>query len=326
MALLQYREALRQAMEEEMARDPRVFLMGEEVGAYNGAYKVSQGLLEKFGPERVIDTPIAEAGFIGVGIGAAMCGLRPIVEVMTWNFSIVGADQIINHAAKTRYMSGGQFSVPMVLRGPTGAANELACQHSQSLEPMFAYFPGLKVVYPGTPKDAKGLLKSAIRNATDPICFMENETLYGVKGEVPDGEYLIPIGEADVKREGGDVTLVCWGKMVNLCLEAAEALAQEEIEAEVLDLRTIRPLDEKMLFDSVRKTNRCVVVEECFPFGGIGAEIAFRLQKNLFDYLDAPVQRVTHEDVPLPYSKPIEALALPSVAKVVVAAKHACYK
>ncbi len=325
MRELTYREALREAMVEEMERDERVFLMGEEVGHYNGAYKVSEGLLERFGERRVVDTPIAEAGFAGIGIGAAMVGLRPIVEFMTWNFSLCAADQLINNAAKLRYMSGGQIKLPIVFRGPGGAAHQLAAQHSQSLENIYAYVPGLKVVAPATPMDAKGLLKSAIRD-DNPVLFFEGELLYGRKGPVPEEEYTLPLGKADVKREGKDITLVAWSKMLYVALEAAEKLAQEGIEAEVVDPRTLRPLDEELLIRSVRKTNRCVVVEEGWPFFGAGAEIAFRVMRGAFDWLDAPVERVTGEDVPMPYAKNLEREALPNPQRVMAAVKRVLYR
>jgi pyruvate dehydrogenase E1 component beta subunit len=314
MAELQLREALRRAMVEEMRRDENVFLLGEEVAYYDGAYKVSQGMLKEFGERRVVDTPISENGFTGLGIGAAMAGLRPIVEVMTWNFALVAYDQIINNAAKIVNMTGGTYKVPMVIRGPTGAAENLASQHSQALESIFAHFPGLKVVSTATPKDAYGLLKSAIRD-DDPVIFMESELSYGHKGEVPDEEFLIPLGEADVKREGGDLTLVTWNKQVTTCLDAAKVLAEQHgIQARVLDLRTIRPLDEEMLYRCAVETHRMVVVQEGFPFAGVGAEIIARVQEACFDELDAPVLRVTNRDVPQPYATNLEKLVMPSAA------------
>lgn len=325
MRELTYREALREAMAEEMERDERVFLMGEEVGHYNGAYKVSEGLLDRFGERRVVDTPIAETGFAGVGVGAAMVGLRPIIEFMTWNFSLCAFDQLVNNAAKLRYMSGGQLTLPIVFRGPGGAAHQLAAQHSQVVENLYAYVPGLKVVSPATPHDAKGLLKSAIRDE-NPIVFIEGEVLYGRKGPVPDEEYLIPLGKGDVKREGTDVTLIAWSKMAHVALDAATELAKNGIEAEVIDPRTIRPLDEEMILQSVKKTNRCVIVEEGWPFAGAGAEVAYRVTSKAFDYLDAPVVRVTGEDVPMPYAKNLEHLVLPNVEKVVAAVKDALYR
>lgn len=325
MREITYREAVREAMTEEMERDERVFLMGEEVGHYNGAYKVSEGMLDRFGERRVVDTPIAETGFSGVGVGAAMVGLRPIIEFMTWNFSLCAYDQIVNNAAKLRYMSGGQIELPIVFRGPGGAAHQLAAQHSQVVESLYAYVPGLKVVAPATPYDAKGLLKTAIRD-DNPIIFIEGEVLYGRKGQVPEEEYTIPLGKGDVKREGKDVTIIAWSKMVHLALDAAAELAKSGVEVEVIDPRTIRPLDEALILRSVKKTNRCVIVEEGWPFAGAGAEIAFRIMKEAFDYLDAPVIRVTGEDVPMPYAKNLEQLVLPSVAKVVTAVKSVLYR
>ncbi len=324
MRELTYREALREAMTEEMERDERVFLMGEEVGHYNGAYKVSEGLLDRFGERRVVDTPIAETGFAGVGIGAAMVGLRPIIEFMTWNFSLCAYDQLVNNAAKLRYMSGGQITLPIVFRGPGGAAHQLAAQHSQAVESLYAYVPGLKVVAPSTPADAKGLLKTAIRDE-NPVIFIEGEVLYGRKGEVREEEYRIPLGQGEVKRSGTDVTIVAWSKMVHTALDAARELAKEGIELEVIDPRTLRPLDDQMIFDSVRKTNRCIILEEGWPFAGLGAEIAYRIMKEGFDYLDAPVVRVTGEDVPMPYAKNLEHEVLPSVEKVVRAVQDVLY-
>ncbi len=320
MAQLQLREAIRRAMVEEMRADERVFLMGEEVAYYDGAYKVSQGMLAEFGERRVIDTPIAENGFAGVGIGAAMAGLRPIVEIMTWNFALVAYDQIINNAAKIYQMTGGQYSVPMVIRGPNGAAENLGSQHSQALESIFAHFPGLKVVSTATPADAYGLLKSSIRD-NNPVVFMESELLYGMKGEVPDEEYTIPLGKAAIRREGTDVTLVTWNKTVFAALEAADALAEQGISAEVLDLRTIRPLDEAALFDSVARTHRMVVIQEGFPFAGVGAEIAARVQEACFDALDAPIIRVTNRDVPQPYATGLEQLVMPTAQRIAEAAR-----
>ncbi len=325
MRELTYREALREAMAEEMERDERVFLMGEEVGHYNGAYKVSEGLLEQFGERRVVDTPIAETGFAGVGIGAAMVGLRPIIEFMTWNFSLCAYDQLVNNAAKLRYMSGGQIELPIVFRGPGGAAHQLAAQYSQVVESLYAYVPGLKVVAPATPYDAKGLLKSAIRD-DNPIVFIEGEVLYGRKGQVPDEEYTIPLGKGDVKREGKDVTIIAWSKMVYVAQDAAAELAKQSIEVEIIDPRTIRPLDEEVILRSVRKTNRCVIVEEGWPFAGAGAEISYRVTNKAFDYLDSPVVRVTAEDVPMPYAKNLEHLVLPNVEKVVNAVKSVLYR
>lgn len=324
MRELTYREALREAMAEEMERDERVFLMGEEVGHYNGAYKVSEGLLDRFGERRVVDTPIAETGFAGVGIGAAMVGLRPIIEFMTWNFSLCAYDQLVNNAAKLRYMSGGQITLPIVFRGPGGAAHQLAAQHSQAVESLYAYVPGLKVVAPSTPADAKGLLKTAIRDE-NPVIFIEGEVLYGRKGPVQDEEYQIPLGQGEVKRTGQDVTLIAWSKMVHAALDAAIELAKEGIELEVIDPRTLRPLDDRIIFDSVKKTNRCIIVEEGWPFAGLGAEIAYRIMKEGFDYLDAPVVRVTGEDVPMPYAKNLEHEVFPGVEKIVRAVRDVLY-
>jgi len=324
MREIAFREALREALREEMIRDHRVFLMGEEVAEYNGAYKVSQGLLDEFGPKRIIDTPIAELGFAGIGVGAAMNGLRPVIEFMTFNFSLVAIDQIVNSAAKMLNMSGGQFTVPIVFRGPSGSAGSLGAQHSQVFESWYANVPGLKVVSPSNPYDAKGLLKSAIRDQ-DPVIFMESEQMYGDKGEVPEEEYLIPIGKADIKRPGTQVTLVSYNKMMKVTLAAAEALAQEGIDAEVIDLRSIRPLDHETLLRSVRKTNRMVVIDESWPFASVSSEIAYRIQKDAFDHLDAPVVRVNGADVPMSYSMPLVAAYLPSVDKVVKAVKEVMY-
>jgi pyruvate dehydrogenase E1 component beta subunit len=324
MPVLTYRDALNQALREEMARDPDIFLMGEEVGAYQGAYKVSRGLLEEFGPNRVIDTPITELGFAGVGVGAAMVGLRPIIEFMTWNFALLAIDQIVNSAAKMRYMSGGQVAVPIVFRGPAGAALQLAAQHSQSFEAMYAHIPGLKVVLPATPADAKGLLKSAIRD-DDPVVFMEGEMLYNVKGAVPDGEHLVPIGRADIKRPGDHVTILCYSKTVALALKAAEQLEAEGISAEVVDLRTIRPLDLETVFASVSRTHRVVVAEEGWRFAGAGAQVVDEIQQQLFDDLDAPVLRVTAADVPMPYNKHLEKAAKVSADKIAAAVKKVLY-
>jgi pyruvate/2-oxoglutarate/acetoin dehydrogenase E1 component len=325
MPVISYREALNQAMREEMARDARVFLMGEEVGQYNGAYKVSQGLLKEFGPWRVVDTPIAELGFAGVGVGAAMNGLRPIVEMMTWNFALLAMDQIVNSAAKMRQMSGGQLSVPIVFRGPQGAAHQLASQHSQVFESMYANVPGLKVVVPATPRDAKGLLKTAIRDE-DPVVFMESEVLYGSKGEVEEGEVLVPFGEAEIVRPGRDVTIVAWQKMRFVALAAAQELAEEGIDAEVIDPRTLRPFDLRTVLASVARTNRCVVVEEGWPWMGSGAQVADSVQRHAFDDLDAPVVRVTGRDVPMPYAKPLENMVLPSTERVKQAVRQVTYR
>ncbi|MCG3114662.1 MAG: pyruvate dehydrogenase complex E1 component subunit beta [Candidatus Manganitrophus sp. SA1] len=324
MAHIAYRDALGQAMSEEMRRDEKIFLMGEEVGFYQGAFKVSRGMLEEFGPMRVIDTPITEAGFTGVGIGAAMVGLRPIIEMMTFNFSILAMDQIINNAAKIRSMSGGQFTVPLVVRGPGGSAARLAAQHSQSLESLYCHIAGLKVIAPSVPKDAKGLLKSAIRDDNPVICF-EAQALYGTMGEVPEGEYTIPIGVADVKREGKDVTLIAWSKMLLMCLRTAEELAKQGIDAEVVDPRTLRPLDMETILNSVRKTNRVVIVEEAWPYAGVSAEIADRITHEALDILDAPVERVTGVDAPIPYAKNLEQAALPSPEKIIHAVKKVMY-
>jgi len=313
--ILTFREALREAMVEEMERDESIFLMGEEVGHYSGAYKVSEGMLERFGERRVIDTPIAETGFAGVGIGAAMIGLRPIIEFMTWNFSLPAYDQLVNNAAKLRYMSNGQFTLPIVFRGPGGAAHALGAQHSQALESLYAHVPGLKVVVPATPADGKGLLKAAIRD-DDPVCFFESETMYSLKGEVPSGEHVVPLGVADVKRPGGDVTVVTWGKMVHASLKAAEMLAQDGIEAQVLDLRTLRPLDEQAVVQAVRATKRCVVVQEGWPFAGVAAEVITLVLREAFDWLDAPPERVTNLDVPMPYAGNLEAIVLPSPDRI----------
>lgn len=325
MREIQFREALREAMSEEMRRDDKIFLMGEEVAEYNGAYKVSQGMLDEFGPERVIDTPIAELGFAGLGVGAAMNGLRPIIEFMTFNFSLVAIDQVINSAAKMMSMSGGQFSVPIVFRGPTGNAGMLSSQHSQNFENWFANTPGLKVVVPSNPYDAKGLLKSAIRD-NDPVIFMESELMYGDKGEVPEEEYLIEIGKAKVVREGTDVTIVSFGKMMKLALEAADELAKDGVKAEVIDLRSVRPIDYATVVKSVKKTNRVVVVEEAWPIASMSAEIAYHIQRHAFDYLDAPVQRVTSEDVPLPYAPTLIEAILPNVKKTIDAVNAAMYR
>jgi pyruvate/2-oxoglutarate/acetoin dehydrogenase E1 component len=324
MSEITFREALNQAMAEEMERDPNVFLMGEEVGYYNGAYKVSQGLLERFGPKRVIDTPIAELGFTGLGIGAAQVGLRPIIEFMTWNFSMLAMDQIVNNAAKLRYMSGGSLKIPIVFRGAGGSAHQLAAQHSQSLESWYCNVPGLIVMAPSTPKDAKAMLKTAIRD-DNPVIFIESEVAYGYKGEVPEGEHLVPVGVGDIKRPGKDVTIVAWSKMIHIALEAANLLAREGIEAEVVDPRTLRPLDEQLLLTSVEKTNRCVIVEEGWPYAGVGAEISHRIYLNAFDHLDAPILRVTSEDVPMPYAKNLEKEVVPSAARVAAAVKKVLY-
>jgi pyruvate dehydrogenase E1 component beta subunit len=324
MPEIMFREALRQAMDEEMARDESVILFGEEVAEYNGAYKVTQGLLDKYGSERVKDTPISEEGFTGVGVGAAMAGLRPIVEWMTFNFSLMAYDQIVSNAAKTRYMSGGQFNFPVVFRGANGPAEYLAAQHSQALQSIYAHIPGLKVVAPSTPYDAKGLLKTAIRD-DNPVIFMEAELMYGWKGEVPDEEYLIDFGKAAVRREGSDVTLVGFSKPMRVLLQAAEELENEDIDAEVIDIRTIRPLDEASIYASVKKTNRCVVVDEAWPFASVGSHLSWLISYNCFDYLDAPVELVSSEDVPMPYNHTLELAAQPSAEKIVKAAKQVLY-
>ncbi len=325
MREIQFREALREAMNEEMRRDPLVLLMGEEVAEYNGAYKVSQGMLDEFGPERVIDTPISELGFAGIGVGAAMNGIRPIVEFMTFNFSLVAIDQVINSAAKMLSMSGGQFNVPIVFRGPTGNAGMLSSQHSQNFENWYANTPGLKVVVPFTPYDAKGLLKSAIRD-NDPVIFMESELMYGDKGEVPTEEYLIPIGSADIKRSGTDVTLVSFGKIMKVTLAAAQELEKEGISAEVIDLRSVRPIDYATVVESVKKTNRLVIIEEAWPLAAISSEITYHIQKHAFDYLDAPIHRINSLDVPLPYAPTLIDAILPSVERTVKAVKAVLYK
>jgi len=325
VAIITYREALNRALREEMERDDSVFLIGEEVGEYDGAYKVSKGLLDTFGEWRVRDMPIAENGFAGLGVGAAMAGLRPVVEFMTWNFALLAYDAIVNSAAKLLFMSGGQFNIPIVFRGPGGAALQLSAQHSQVPDPWYANIPGIKVCAPSTPADALGLLKSAIRDP-DPVVFIEGELLYNLKGEVPDGEHLVPIGLADTKREGEDVTIVAHSRMVQVALAAADTLAAEyEIEAEVIDLRSLRPLDTDSVIASVRKTNRAVVVQEGWPVAGIGAQIVDDIQREAFDDLDAPVARVSGLDVPMHYARAIEKLIVPSVDHVVNAVKHVCY-
>ena len=324
MREIQFREALREAMSEEMRRDSTVFLMGEEVAQYNGAYKVSQGMLDEFGPKRVIDTPIAELGFAGIGVGAAMNGLRPIIEFMTFNFSLVAIDQVINSAAKMKSMSGGHFNVPIVFRGPTASAGMLSSQHSQAFENWYANCPGLKVVVPSNPADAKGLLKSSIR-ANDPVIFMESEQMYGDKGAVPDGEYLMPIGVADIKKPGKDVTIVSFGKMMKVALKAAELLQTEQIDAEVIDLRSVRPIDYATIVESVKKTNRLVIVEESWPLASIASEVAFKVQRDAFDYLDAPVLRVMGGDVPLPYAPTLIDAYLPNPERVIQAVKEVMY-
>lgn len=325
MKTVQFREALREAMSEEMRRDENVFLMGEEVAEYNGAYKVSQGMLDEFGEKRVIDTPIAELGFAGIGVGASMNGLRPIVEFMTWNFAILAADQIINSAAKMLQMSGGQFHCPIVFRGGNGQAGQLAATHSQAFEPIYAHIPGLKVITPSTPADAKGLLKSAIRDE-DPVVFLESEKMYGDKGEIPEGEYLTPIGVADIKRKGTDVTIVSFGKIMKVAHKAAEELAKDNISCEIIDLRTVRPIDYATVVESIKKTNRCVVVEESWPLASISSEIAYHLQRYAFDYLDAPVMRVTQTDTPFPFSPSLIDEALPNVDRIIKSVKATLYR
>ena len=320
-----FRDALREAIVEEMRRDENVFVMGEEVAEYNGAYKVTQGALDEFGAKRVIDTPIAELGFAGIGVGAAMNGLRPIIEFMTWNFALLAIDQVVNSAAKSLSMSGGQIKTPIVFRGPSASAGQLGAQHSQAFENWYANVPGLKVISPSNPYDAKGLLKSAIRD-DDPIVFMESEIMYGDKGNVPEGEYLIPIGKADIKLAGKDVTIVSFNKMMKVALQAAEELAKEGISAEVIDLRTIRPLDFPTIVESVRKTNRLVIVEEAWPLGSISSEITYQVQKHAFDYLDAPIKRVMSKDVPMGYAPTMVEATLPSVSGTIAAVKAAIYR
>jgi len=328
MRQITYRDALNEALNEEMQRDESVFLMGEEVAEYDGAYKVSKGMLEEFGAKRVVDSPISELGFAGLGVGAAMVGLRPIIEFMTFNFSILALDQVLNSAAKMLYMSGGQMNIPMVFRGPTGAALQLSAQHSQACEVWYVHAPGIKVVTPATPADAKGLLKAAIRD-NDPVAFMEGELLYNFKGEVPepeDGDYVIPLGVADLKREGGDVSIITHGKMVHVATQAATMLAKDGIEADVLDLRSLRPLDVDAILETVRKTNRAVYVEEGWPYAGVGAQIVATIQEEAFDDLDAPVLRVTQADVPMPYAKNLEQIAKPSAKRVVEACNKVLYR
>ena len=325
MAVMTIREALNQAMREEMRRNEDVFLMGEEVAAYQGAYKVSKGMLEEFGEKRVVDSPITELGFAGLGVGAAMVGLRPIIEFMTFNFSILATDQVINSAAKMLYMSGGQFKIPIVFRGPNGSAYQVSSQHSQAMESWYAHFPGIKVVMPSTPADAKGLLKSAIRD-DDPVIFLEQERMYGNKGEVPDDEdFTIPLGKADIKREGTDATIVARSIMVPVALKAAEELEKQGVSVEVVDPRTIRPLDMDTIVASVKKTNRVVIAEESHPFCGVGAEISARITESAFDYLDAPVRRLSGVDAPMPYARNLEKLALPDVERVIQAVREVAY-
>ena len=325
MRTIQFREAICEAMSEEMRRDDTVYLMGEEVAEYNGAYKASKGMLDEFGEDRVIDTPIAELGFGGIGVGSTMTGCRPIIEYMTFNFSLVGIDQIINNAAKIRQMSGGQFPCPIVFRGPTGSAGQLGATHSQAFENWFANTPGLKVVVPSNPYDAKGLLKAAIRD-NDPVIFMESEQMYGDKGEVPDGEYVLPIGVAEIKREGTDVTIVSFGKIIKEAYKAADELAKDGISCEIIDLRTVRPLDYKAIMDSVKKTNRLVILEEAWPFGNVSTEITYQVQEQIFDYLDAPVIKINTADTPAPYSPVLLAEWLPNSGDVIKAVKKVLYR
>ena len=324
MKTIQFREAIAQAMSEEMRRDESIYLMGEEVAEYNGAYKASKGMLEEFGERRVIDTPISEAGFSGIGVGSTMTGNRPIIEYMTFNFALVGIDQIINNAAKIRQMSGGQFPCPIVFRGPTASAGQLAATHSQAFESWYANCPGLKVIVPSNPYDAKGLLKSAIRD-DDPVIFMESEQMYGDKGEVPEGEYTLPIGVADVKRSGKDITLVSFGKILKEALKASEELQKEGIDVEIIDLRTIRPLDYNTIFESVKKTNRLVILEESWPFGNISTEITYQVQNEIFDFLDAPIEKINTADTPAPYSPVLLAEWLPNYKDVIKAIKKVMY-
>ena len=325
MRVIQFREALREAMSEEMRRDEKIFLMGEEVAEYDGAYKVSQGMLDEFGAERIIDTPIAELGFAGIGVGAGMNGLRPIIEFMTFNFSLVAIDQIINSAAKMMSMSGGQYSVPIVFRGATGNAGMLSSQHSQNFENWYANTPGLKVVVPSDPYDAKGLLKSSIRDH-DPVIFMESELMYGDKGEVPEGEYLLPLGQAHIVKEGTDVTLVSFGKMMKIVNEAADELAKNGVNAEVINLRSVRPLDYATIIESVRKTNRLVIVEEAWPLSSLATDISFNVQRDAFDYLDAPIRRVNSMDLPLPYAPTLIEAILPNVKRTLAAVDSVMYR
>ena len=325
MRTIQFREAVCEAMSEEMRTDESIFLMGEEVAEYNGAYKASKGMLDEFGPKRVIDTPISELGFAGIAIGSTMTGNRPIVEYMTFNFSLVGIDQIINNAAKIRQMSGGQFNCPIVFRGPTASAGQLAATHSQAFENWFANTPGLKVIVPSNPYDAKGLLKSAIRD-DDPVIFMESEQMYGDKGEVPDGEYTIPIGVADIKREGTDVTIVSFGKIIKEAYKAADELDKENISCEIIDLRTVRPMDHETILNSVKKTNRLVILEEAWPFGNVATEITYQVQSQAFDYLDAPIEKINTADTPAPYSPVLLKEWLPNSEDVIKAVKKVLYK
>ena len=324
MKIIQFREAIAQAMSEEMRRDESIYLMGEEVAEYNGAYKASKGMLEEFGEKRVIDTPISEAGFSGIGVGSTMTGNRPIIEYMTFNFALVGIDQIINNAAKIRQMSGGQFPCPIVFRGPTGSAGQLGATHSQAFDSWYANTPGLKVIVPSNPYDAKGLLKSAIRD-NDPVIFMESEQMYGDKGEVPESEYVLPIGVADVKRSGDDVTIVSYGKIIKEAFKAAEILSKDNIDCEIIDLRTIRPMDNKLIFESVKKTNRLVILEESWPFGNVSTEITYQVQNQIFDYLDAPIEKINTADTPAPFSPVLLKEWLPNYEDVIKAVKKVIY-
>ncbi|MDA9569406.1 pyruvate dehydrogenase complex E1 component subunit beta [Flavobacteriaceae bacterium] len=324
MKTIQFREAIAQAMSEEMRRDNTIYLMGEEVAEYNGAYKASKGMLDEFGEKRVIDTPISEAGFSGIGVGSTMTGNRPIIEFMTFNFALVGIDQIVNNAAKIRQMSGGQFPCPIVFRGPTGSAGQLGATHSQAFESWYSNCPGLKVIVPSNPYDAKGLLKSAIRD-NDPVIFMESEQMYGDKGEVPEGEYTLPLGVADIKRSGKDVTLVTYGKMLKEAFKASEELIKEGIDTEIIDLRTIRPMDYEAIFESVKKTNRLVILEESWPFGNISTEITYQVQNEIFDYLDAPIEKINTADTPAPYSPVLLKEWLPNHEDVIKAVKKVMY-
>ena len=324
MITIKFREAIKQAMTEEMRRDETVYLMGEEVAEYNGAYKASKGMLDEFGPDRVLDTPISELWFAGIGVGSTMTGNRPIIEFMTFNFALVGIDQIINNAAKIRQMSGGQFPCPIVFRGPTGSAGQLAATHSQAFESWYANCPGLKVIVPSNPYDAKGLLKSAIRD-NDPVIFMESEQMYGDKGEVPEGEFTLPIGVADIKRQGNDVTIVSFGKIIKEAYKAADALEKEGVSCEIIDLRTVRPLDYNTVFESVKKTNRLVILEEAWPFGNVATEITYQVQQELFDYLDAPVEKINTADTPAPYSPVLLKEWLPNSEDVIKAVKKVLY-
>jgi len=324
MKTIQFRQAIAEAMTEEMRRDEAIYLMGEEVAEYNGAYKASKGMLEEFGEKRVIDTPISEAGFSGIGVGSTMTGARPIIEYMTFNFALVGIDQIINNAAKIRQMSGGQFPCPIVFRGPTGSAGQLGATHSQAFDNWYANTPGLKVIVPSNPYDAKGLLKAAIRD-NDPVIFMESEQMYGDKGEVPDGEYILPIGIADIKRPGNDVTIVSYGKIIKEAYKAAEVLAKDGIDCEIIDLRTIRPMDHKLIFESVKKTNRLVILEESWPFGNISTEITYQVQNQIFDYLDSPIEKINTADTPAPFSPVLLEEWLPNFKDVIKAVKKVIY-